>query len=149
MITRKTTAPLVQSLLGLTIAWLAIGTAGASDSATSANEAANETGQANVTIGNVTVGVDPKTGELRPLSKAELATLQREMNRLFKARKLERIEKPDGSLAAVVAPNVLEYSVVRIEEDGTLNRTHVGNKQEALEFLSHGKPRPAAAPAEE
>lgn len=149
MITRKTTAPLVRSLVGLTIAWLAIGAAGASDSATSANEAANEPGQANVTIGNVTVGVDPKTGELRPLSKAELATLQREMNRLFKARKLERIEMPDGSLAAVVAPNVLEYSVVRIEKDGTLKRTHVGNEQEALEFLSHGEPQPAAAPAKE
>jgi hypothetical protein len=149
MITRKTTAPLVRSLLGLTIAWLAIGAASASDSPASANEAANGTEQANVTIGNVTVGVDPKTGELRPLSKAELAMLQREMNRLFKARKLERIEKPDGSLAAVVAPNVLEYSVVRIEKDGTLKRTHVDNEQEALEFLSHGEPQAAAAPAKE
>jgi hypothetical protein len=133
----------------LTIAWLAIGAASASDSAASANEAANETGQANVTIGNVTVGVDPKTGDLRPLSKAELAKLQHEMNRLFKARKLERIAKPDGSLAAVVAPNVLEYSVVRIEKDGTLKRTHVDNEQEALEFLSHGEPQAAAAPAKE
>lgn len=149
MITRNTTAPLVRSLLGLTIAWLAIGAASASDSAASANEAVNETGQANVTIGNVTVGVDPKTGELRPLSKAELAKLQLEMNRLFKARKLERIAKPDGSLAAVVAPNVLEYSVVRIEKDGTLTRTHVDNEQEALEFLSHGEPQAAAAPAKE
>lgn len=149
MITRKTTAPLLRSLLGLTIASLAIGAASASDSVASANEEANEAGPANVTIGNVTVAVDRKTGELRPLSKAELATLQREMNRLFKARKLERIEKPDGSLAAVVAPNVLEYSVVRIEKDGTLTRTHVGSEQEALEFLSRGEPRAAAAPAKE
>jgi hypothetical protein len=146
---RISTAPLARSLLGLTIAWLAIGSASASDSAGSANEDANQPEQTNVTVGNVTVGVDPKTGELRPLSKAELATLQREMNRLFKARKLERIEKPDGSLAAVVAPNVLEYSVVRIEKDGTLKRTHVDNEQEALEFLSHGEPRAAAAPAKE
>jgi hypothetical protein len=149
MITRNTTTPLVRSLLGLAIAWLAIGAASASDSATNANEAAGDQGQANVTIGNVTVGVDPKTGALRPLSKAELAALQREMSRLFKARKLERIEKPDGSLAAVVAPNVLEYSVVRIEKDGTLTRTHVDSEQEALEYLSHGEPQAAAAPAKE
>jgi len=149
MITRKTTAPLVRSLLGMTVAWLAIGASSASDSVASANEEVDQTGQANVAIGNVMVGVDPKTGELRPLSKAELAALQREMNRLFKARKLERIEKPDGSLAAVVAPNVLEYSVVRIEKDGTLTRAHVDSEQAALEFLSHGEPQAAAAPAKE
>lgn len=149
MTRQKPNVPLLRSLLASTAAWLAIGAAGAADTAASANGEAGEAAAANVTIGNLTVGVDPKTGELRPLSKAELAKLQNEMNRLFKARKLERIEKPDGSLAAVVAPNVLEYSVARIEEDGTLTRSHVDSEQEALDFLTHRAPRATPEPAKE
>lgn len=149
MSSQKAGIPQLRSLLAAAAAWLAIGAASASDTIASADGEVAEAARSNVTIGNVTVGVDPKTGELRPLSKAELARLQNEMNRLFKARKLERIEKPDGSLAAVVAPNVLEYSVARIEKDGTLTRTHVDSEQEALDFLAHREPRATPEPAKE
>lgn len=149
MLRHKADVPLLGSLLASTAAWLAIGAASASDNVAGANHEVDEAAQSSVTIGNVTVGVDPETGSLRPLTKAELAKLQEEMSRLFKARKLERVEMPDGSLAAVVAPNVLEYSVVRIEKDGKLTHTYVDSEQDALDFLAHREPRATPEPAKE
>jgi hypothetical protein len=149
MTRQKNCTPLARCLLGLAASWLAIAAAGASDNGPGPGEPSDAAPEANVTIGNITVGVNPKTGALRPLSKTELANLRSEMSRLFKARQLERIVKPDGSLAAVVAPNVLDFSVVRIEQDGTLTRKHVAGEQEALDFLTYQKAAAATVRAQE
>jgi hypothetical protein len=110
--------------------------------------AAKQDGETTVTIGSVAVSVDPRTGEMQPLSKAEAAKLAREMRKLFKPRKLERVENADGSLSAVVAPNVLRYSVARVGPDGKVSRTCVEGEKAALEFLS-GAPSKPKTPSEE
>jgi hypothetical protein len=109
---------------------------------------AKAAGETTVTIGSVAVSVDPKTGEMRPLSRAEAARLAREMRKLFKPRKLERVENADGSLSAVVAPNVLRYSVARVGPDGKVSRTCVEGDKAALGFLS-GAPSKPTTPSEE
>jgi hypothetical protein len=102
-----------------------------------------------VTIGDVAVAVDPRTGQIRPLTKAEAAKLAVEMRKLFKPRELKRVAHPDGSLSAVVAPNVLEYALVRIEPDGTVSRTYADSEEEALKFTTGEKSETATRPAEE
>jgi hypothetical protein len=110
--------------------------------------AAKQAERTAVTIGSVAVSIDPRTGEMQPLSRAEAARLAREMGKLFKPRKLERVVNADGSLSAVVAPNVLRYSVVRVRPDGTVSRTCVDSEKAALEFLS-GAPAKTTASSEE
>jgi len=105
--------------------------------------------QATVTIGSMAVGVDPKTGEIQPLTKAQAAKLAVEMRKLFKPRALQRVENPDGSLSAVVAPNVLRYSVARIEADGTVSSECAPSQEAALEFLARAKATPKPKPEEE
>jgi hypothetical protein len=54
-----------------------------------------------VTIGAMRVAVDPKTGDLRPLTPAEARKLADEMRRLFKPRELTApTQRPDGALSA-------------------------------------------------
>lgn len=120
-------------------------TAVASQPVTSSDEAP----EATVTIGGMQVGVDPETGEIQPLSKAEAAKLAREMRKLFKPRKLERIENADGSLSAVVSPNVLRYSVARVEADGTVSQDCVESPDAALEFVSRVESKQTPQPEEE
>jgi hypothetical protein len=115
-----------------------------SDNATS-DTAAKEPAETTVTVGSVTVGVDPKTGDIRPLTAAEAARLAREMNRLFKPRELRRVQNPDGSLSAIVSPNVLRFSVARIEADGTVSRECAPSQETALEFLARTHPKPTAS----
>ena len=109
----------------------------------------DETPEATVTIGGMRVGVDPETGEIQPLSKAEAAKLAREMRKLFKPRKLERIENSDGSLSAIVSPNVLRYSVARVEADGTVSQDCVESPDAALELLSRTESTRKTQPEEE
>jgi hypothetical protein len=104
--------------------------------------------QATVTIGSMAVGVDPKTGEIQPLTKAQAAKLAAQMRTLFKPRALKRVENPDGSLSAVVAPNVLRYSVARIEADGRVSRDCVPSDEAALEFLARATATPKPKPEE-
>jgi hypothetical protein len=141
-------------LLGSATACLILGTAVATagdDERSTTQSAApeTETRDATVSIGNVAVAVDRKTGQLRPLTKAEAAKLALEMQKLFKPRELKRVAHPDGSLSAVVAPNVLEYAVVRIETDGTVSRTHVGGQEEALKFMTGKEADPSTRRVEE
>ncbi|HSD54662.1 MAG TPA: hypothetical protein VLC47_10875 [Burkholderiales bacterium] len=142
-------------LLGSTTASLILGAAVAAppsddgQSATKEPAADAETRDATVTIGDVAVAVDPKTGAVRPLTKAEAAKLALEMRKLFQPRELKRVAHPDGSLSAVVAPNVLEYALVRIEPDGTVSRTYADSEEEALKFMAGEKSEASAQPAEE
>jgi hypothetical protein len=101
-----------------------------------------------VTIGGMSVGVDPKTGEIQPLTKAQAAQLAAQMRKLFKPRALQRVANPDGSLSAVVAPNVLRHSVARIEADGTVSRECAPSNEAALEFLAGAKATPKPKPEE-
>jgi hypothetical protein len=141
-------------LFGSTAASLMLGTAlaGPGDqqpSTTKDTASDTEARDSTVEIGNVAVAVDPKTGELRPLTKAEAAKLALEMRKLFKPRELKRVAHPDGSLSAVVAPNVMEYALVRIEADGTISRTHADSEKEALKFMAGEKSEASTPPAEE
>jgi hypothetical protein len=128
----------------------AVATAGDDERSTTQTAASDaETRDATVTIGDVAVAVDPKTGAIRPLTKAEAAKLALEMSKLFKARELKRVAHPDGSLSAVVAPNVLEYALVRVEPDGTVSRAYADTEEEALKFMAGEKSEPSTQPAEE
>lgn len=141
-------------LLGSTTMSLILGTAvagpGDDERSTTKNTAPEtEARDSTVAIGNVAVAVDRKTGELRPLTKAEAAKLALEMSKLFKPRELKRVAHPDGSLSAVVAPNILKYALVRIEPDGTVTRTHADSDEEALKFMAGEKSEAPTQPAEE
>ena len=119
------------------------------DTARQSDRAEAEPAETTVTVGNVVVGVDPKTGDMRPLTAAERASLAREMRRLFKPRDLHRVERGDGSLSAVVAPNVLRFSVARIGKEGTVSRSCEPGQESALEFLTAAAPASKAGPKEE
>jgi hypothetical protein len=128
----------------------AVATAGDDERSTAPNATSEaETRDSTVEIGNVAVAVDPKTGQLRPLTKAEASKLAVEMRKLFKPRELKRVAHPDGSLSAVVAPNVLEYALVRIEPDGTVSRTYVDSEEDALKFMTGEESDASTRPAEE
>ena len=93
-----------------------------------------------VTIGGLRVAVDPKTGELRSLTPAEARKLQDQMRKLFPERVVDApTVRPDGSLSAVVAPNTLRFSVVRVGADGRLDTECAEGPKEALGFLTDGK----------
>lgn len=99
-----------------------------------------------VTIGDLRVAVDPKTGELRPLTPAEAKKLQDEMKKKFPARTLDApTVRSDGSLSAVVAPNTLRFSVARTDASGRVEAECTESQGEALEFLK----RAGAAKPEE
>jgi hypothetical protein len=128
----------------------AVATAGDDERSTTQNAASeNETADSTVTIGDVAVAVDPKTGAVRPLTKAEAAKLSLEMQKLFKPRELKRVARPDGSLSAVVAPNVIEYALVRVEPDGTVSRAYAATEEEAVKFMAGEKSEASTKPAEE
>jgi hypothetical protein len=89
-----------------------------------------------VTIGGLRVAVDPKTGELRPLTPAEAKKLQDEMMKKFPARTLDApTVRPDGALSAVVAPNTLRFSVARTDGSGRVETECTDTQTGALEFL--------------
>jgi hypothetical protein len=128
----------------------AVATAGDDERSTTQNAASDtEARDSTVAIGGVSVAVNPKTGEIRPLTKAEASKLALEMSKLFKPRELKRVARPDGALSAVVAPNVLEYALVRIEADGSISRGYADNDEDALKFMAGEKSEAAARPAEE
>jgi len=95
---------------------------------------------AHVAVGNLRIAVDPETGELRPLTRAEARALTREMKRLFPDREMELRERPDGSLSAVAAPNVVSYSVARVGSDGELMVECAAGRDAALDFLTSEAP---------
>lgn len=100
-----------------------------------------------VTLGGVRIAIDPKTGDLRPLTPAEAKKLADEMHRLFKPRDLQSPTlRPDGAMSAVVAPNVLRFSVARIRPDGSVTTSCVEGSRKAIEQLT--TPAPAAQPAQ-
>lgn len=96
-----------------------------------------------VTIGSVSIAVDPETGDLRPLSRAEARELAREMRRLFKSRDLQLEEAGDGVLSAVAAPNVLSYTVARVGEDGEPVLECAPGREAAIEQLTRAASEPA------
>lgn len=100
-----------------------------------------------VAIGDVRIAVDPKTGELRPVTPAEARKLENEMRKRFPARVLELKRGPDGTLSSVVAPNVLSFSVVRVGPDGKLTTSCASGVDESLERLKAATPA-ASGPEE-
>jgi hypothetical protein len=141
-------------LFGSTAASLMLGAAfagPADDQPSTTRDAASDTEarDSTVEIGNVAVAVDPKTGEIRPLTKAQAAKLALEMRKLFTPRELKRVAHPDGSLSAVVAPNVVEYALVRVEPDGTVSRTYADSEEKAVKFMTGEKSEASTRPAKE
>jgi hypothetical protein len=91
-----------------------------------------------VQLGSLQVAVDPQTGDLRPLTKQEAARLANEMRRRFPPRAIgEPKVRPDGSLSAVVMPNVLRFSVANIGSDGKAQIDCAGGTEDAIEHLTH------------
>jgi hypothetical protein len=102
-----------------------------------------------VTIGSTQVAVDPKTGDLRPLTRAEAKKLAAAMRKMFKSRRIdEPTLRPDGALSAIAVPNVLQFSVARIESDGTVAVGHADGVEKAITFMTEngvmktGNPNP-------
>ncbi len=90
-----------------------------------------------VQIGAAQVAVDPATGDLRPLSKAEAKKLAREMRKMFKPRQVdEPTLRSDGALSAIAAPNVLRFSVARVQGDGTLAVEHADGVETAINLMT-------------
>lgn len=93
-----------------------------------------------VTLGGMRVAVDPKTGELRPLTPAEARKLSDQMRLLFPERAVDApTVRPDGSLSAVVAPNNLRFSVARVWAGGRIETHCTEGPKEALGFLTEAK----------
>jgi len=90
-----------------------------------------------VTLGGLQVSVDPETGELQPLSKAEARALADQMRRMFPPKTIdEATVRPDGSLAAVVVPNVLRLSVARVRSDGKVSLDCTDDLEGAIQFMT-------------
>jgi hypothetical protein len=148
--------------MGVVKAWVALvalslavaGVAGASDGDKTSNAdkqaaKATENGQAYVTIGGLRIAVDPKTGDLRPLTPAESKKLADAMRKKFKPRDLTApTVRADGSLTAVVAPNVLRFSVARIGPDGRVSTICADGTKEAIESLIAATAKKPAQPEE-
>lgn len=91
-----------------------------------------------VDLGGLRVAIDPETGDLRPLTKQEAARLAREMRRRFAPRDIgEPTLRPDGAMSAVVVPNVLRFSVAKIQDDGTVALDCTEGNEDAIEHLTH------------
>jgi hypothetical protein len=78
--------------------------------------------EATVTFSGMTVGIDPDTGRLRPLSAEEARTLAGILRQRFASRwRTTRFGQRDGGMmTAVVGMEHLNFSVVRRDADGTL-----------------------------
>jgi hypothetical protein len=114
-------------------AWLAAG--GAAAAAPPAPAAAAKDAKKEVTLEGLRVAIDPKTGELRPLTPAETRKLQDAMRKRFAARDVELTQRSDGALSSVVAPNLLSFSVARVGAEGKVERSCVAGADEALALL--------------
>ena len=127
------------ALLGA--AWLFLSAAAVAAERKPAGQGGDE--KKEVALGDLRIAVDPKTGELRPLTPGEAKKLQDAMRKRFPAREVELTRRPDGALSSVVAPNLLTFSVARIGEDGKVTRTCAGTPEEALEVQQSAARRPA------
>jgi hypothetical protein len=115
-------------------------------SAAAKKPAAAKAGDTLVTIGGMRVAVDPKTGDLRPMTPAEARKLQDQMRKLFPERVVDApTVRPDGSLSAVVAPNTLRFSVARVGAGGRLEIECTDGPGAALGYL---KKAPSPTPEE-
>jgi hypothetical protein len=91
-----------------------------------------------VQLGSLQIAVDPQTGDLRPLTKQEANRLANEMRKRFPSRVIgEPKVRPDGSLSAVVMPNILRLSVANIGSDGKVQIECAGSTEDAIEHLTH------------
>ncbi|MEM9557510.1 MAG: hypothetical protein AAGC60_24840 [Acidobacteriota bacterium] len=81
--------------------------------------------------------VDQETGALRAPTQEEAARLSAALQRMFAAEKVAPRVRTDksGMLAVELGTSMMEFSVVRVEEDGTLTRKCVDDAQQALEFI--------------
>jgi hypothetical protein len=122
-------------------AWLAMG--GAAAAAEPKPAESRDARQKEVALGDLRIAIDPKTGELRPLTPGEAKKLQDAMRKRFPAREIELTQRPDGALSSVVAPNVLAFSVARIGAGGKVERSCVAGPEEALALLRSAARRPA------
>lgn len=91
------------------------------------------------------IAIDPETGDLQPLTKAQAKQLAKEMRKMFPSRAEVATEHPDGSVSAVVMPNVLRLSVARIEDDGKVSVDCAEGVDNAIDFVT-GETAPSAVP---
>ena len=131
------------SLLGATALTVAgAGTARAGDAGQQPKTPARQE-KKEVALGDLRIAVDPKTGELRPLTPAEARRLTDEMKKRFPAREIELTQRPDGALSSVVAPNLLTFSVARVGRDGKLEKSCAGSPAQALERVQSAAQAPS------
>ena len=66
-----------------------------------------------------------------------------EMRKRFKPREIgEPTVRPDGSLSAIVVPNVFRFSVARIDGDGKVRLDCAESTEDAIEHLTHSAEKP-------
>lgn len=81
--------------------------------------------------------IDQDTGELRAPTREEAAHLSGMIRKMFagKAAKPEMRRLKNGTLVAELGESMMEFAVVRIAEDGSLERGCVDDAAQALEFV--------------
>ncbi len=94
--------------------------------AAGADEAAIQPANEHVTVpfAGMQIAVDPETGRLRPPTAVEAAKLAAGMRKMFGKPVHSKsgpqvTEHADGMLSAVIAPDLIRYSVLHINEDGS------------------------------
>ena len=128
-------------LLTLT-AVLALGLAGAAWAEAAAEEPANA-GEASPSASNEnprsesSSWIDEKTGRMRAPTAAEAAKMGAMLKKMFgKSDSQPRVTTDkSGMMTAELDERFLEFSVVRIAPDGSLEKGCVDNAEQALEFI--------------
>ncbi len=89
-------------------------------------------------VAGMQVAIDETTGELRPATAEEAANLAQQWRQIFVPRKAApRAFTTKSGATAVELPNdMLKFSVVRIEADGTLTTGEAHGQQNAREFIA-------------
>ncbi len=103
-----------------------------------------------VTFNGMTIGIDKKTGRMRPLTKREAAKLKRKMQRMFggpSGGATEFVAHSGGMRSAVLGQRHLNFEVLHIDAGGNHVGQCVDNLESATEALIQPI-EPAPAPEE-
>ena len=81
--------------------------------------------------------VDQETGDLRAPTREEAAYFSGLIRKMFAGKATQPQPRPlkSGGLAVELGESMMEFSVVRITEDGTLERGCVDDADQALAFV--------------
>ncbi len=128
------------SILAITLALGAAGSALATDEkpANAPAASAEQTQGEPMYVAGMQVSIDETTGELRPATAEEAANLAQQWRQMFVPRKTapRAFTTKSGATAVELTPDMLKFTVVRIEADGSLTTGHANGQQEALEYIA-------------